>query len=345
MNMKDKNKVKTVHIWKDIVLFFLFILVVVLILLFTMVKVGESKLHESAFSGRLTEKAGQEKYKELNRDGVTYTYKEDLINILLLGIDGREKAVENTVYGAGPKSDAIYLATFDPGQRHVTFLNISRDTITDIRYMDSFGDEIGIFPGHLTLQYANGDGLHGSCEMTSEAVSHLLNGIPIHAYAALYWKAIVPIVEEIGAVPVNVPDYMCQLSPQIFSQSGYTYLNGRQALEYVEVRDIWQQGTNELRSIHQKEFMQSLFDTVKQKLKKDPLLIWRLKQEAEDYLVTDLALDEMFVIGLWGTGWEIGSLDIRSLPGESVEGDLHDEFYVDENEKQEFLLDLFYEKN
>ena len=336
---------KAVQIWKNIVCFLLLVLVIILVLLFTMVKMGERKLRKPVFWGTLTEKEEQEKYTEIIRDGVTYTYKKDLINILLLGIDGRETAVENTVYGAGPKSDAIYLAIFDQEQKHVTFLNISRDTITDIRYMDSFGDEIGIFPGHLTLQYANGDGLHWSCEMTSEAVAHLLDGIPIHAHAALYWKAIIPIVEEIGTIPVNVPDYMCKLSPQIFSQSGYTRLNGRQALEYVEVRDIWQQGTNELRSIHQKEFMQSLFDTVKQRLKKDPLLIWRLKRASKDYLVTDLALDEMLTIGLWGTGWEISSLDIRSLPGESVEGELHDEFHVNEEEKQEFLLDLFYEKN
>ncbi|MBR5509889.1 MAG: LCP family protein [Lachnospiraceae bacterium] len=344
MNMKVNPTEKRRCLWKDMLFGFVLLMAVGLVLLFTMMHMGKKKLLHPADYAVPTESTDPEAYKEIHRDGIHYTYKEDLVNILILGIDGEDKAVENTVYGAGPKSDAIYLATFDVKEKKLTFLSISRDTITGIHYTDSFGKDIGIFDGHLTLQYANGDGLHWSCELTSEAVSRLLDGIPVHAYTALYWNSIKPLTDAIGPVPVIVPEYMCWVNPPVFHYSGYMELDGRQAVEFVRERDINIPGSNEVRSVHQQEFLQSFFDVTKQKLKKNPLIVLELKKIIDDYLVTDLALDEMVTLASWVGGWDIQTLDIRSLPGESVEGDLHDEFYVDEQGKQELLLELFYQK-
>lgn len=338
----DGNKKK--RLIKDVIWCLVFLAAAAGVLLFTMVQVGGKKLRQPAAYGVPSEAEDPEAYRTIEFHGDTYTYRESLVNILCMGIDGRDKAVENTVYGAGPCSDAIYLAVLDLDQKKMTLLNISRDTMTGVRFLDSFGKDMGVFTSHLTLQYGCGDGLHGSCQMTSEAVSRLLGGIPIHAYAALYWNAVKPLTDAVGPVPVEVPDYMCWVNPPVFHHSGYTELDGRQALEFVRERDIDIQGSNEERSIHQQEFLQSLFRVVKEKIKKNPLLAWKMRIAVKDYLVTDIEPDELLTLASWAGSWEMERLDIRNLPGESVEGDLHDEFYVDEDGKQEILLELFYEK-
>lgn len=306
---------------------------------------GEAKLRQPASYGTPPEAEFPEAYRAVVWKGESYTYKENLINILCLGIDGREKAEENTIYGAGPRADAIYLATLDLEAKKVTLLSISRDSMTDILIIDSFGNEAGLFTSHLCLQYTFGDGLDSSCQLTSEAVSRLLGGIPIHAYCALYWSAIKPVTDTVGPIGVYVPEYMTWVNPPVFHESGWVELDGRQAVEYVRERDIQEQGSNEVRSTYQQEFLQALVNTTKQKIRKNPLLVWELMKVTEDYLVTDLELDEILALSRWIALWNVDDLKIDSLPGECVEGDMYDEFYVDEKAKNQLILDLFYEKN
>lgn len=309
-----------------------------------MAKIGEIRLEGRAKYGAFVEEGTDGDYHEVVWQGETYTYREHLVTILCLGVDGRGSAVENIEIGQGPKSDAIYLAVLDLEKKTLTLLNISRDSMAKIRIFDSLGMDVGLVDAQITLQYANGDGLASSCELTAAAVSRLLNGIPIDAYCALYWNSIKPLTDAVGPIPVEVPEYMTWVNPPVFHNSGYAELDGRQALEFVRERDIEEAGSNEVRSVYQQQFLQSLYTVTKEKIRKNPLMIWKIWKSVEDYVVTDLTLDQMLALGGLVGSWKVEELDIRSLPGECVEGRYHDEFWVDEVGKQKLILELFYEK-
>lgn len=346
MNTKDKKEPekKWRRRGKILVLLMLLLVGTVLTIFFLWMHRTEQKLKTTEKYSTPPESEDPDAYREVAWNGEIWHYREGLIQILCLGVDGRDKAVENTAYGFGPRADAIYLVTLDTKQKKMTLLNISRDTITDIRIIDSYGTDAGLSATHLCMQYACGDGLDWSCEMTSEAVSRLLNGIPIHAYCALYWNAITPITDLAGPIGVEVPEYMTWVNPPVFHESGWTEMDARQALEFVRDRDIESPGSNEVRSVYQQEFLQALFRAVKEKVKEDPRMIREFLSAVEEYLVTDLDTDETLLLALWAGIWGIDELDIKDLPGESVEGLVYDEFHVDVQASQELLIEMFYEK-
>ena len=189
--------------------------------------------------------------EEIQYEGENYRYRKNIVTILCLGIDGREKAEKNELIGFGPRADSIYAVVLDKERQKMTLLSISRDTIADVKIFDSLGQEIGAYPMQIGLQYSNGDGLEESCRLQAEAVSKLLNGIPIHGYCALYWNGIAKINDAVGQVEVEVPKELVELNPWSFKKTGLTKLTGDQAMEYMRDRDKSNVGGNESRSIRQ----------------------------------------------------------------------------------------------
>lgn len=281
---------------------------------------------------------------EILWNGDVYAYKEELINILILGIDGRGKAEKNEYFGFGPRADSIYLAVVNPSQGSMEFINISRDIITPIKMYDSLGQDMGNYPMQIGLQYCNGDGLEGSCQLMESAVSNLLGNIPIHGYCALYWNGITEIHEAVGPVTVNVPEYLVNLDFVTFEKSGMTELSAEQAKIYVQCRDINITGSDELRRQRQKEYFEALYDAAKKKISENPLSVLKIRDRIEPYLVTDLDTKEMLTLAYWLTTWDVRNINIKSIPGETVTGMFQDEYIVDQEQLQELMIQNFYEK-
>ena len=77
---------------------------------------GRNKLEKT---GKYTEQVVKPlpDYRCLTVGGQMYSYRDGLINILCLGVDGRGKAEADDTYGFGPKADCIYLAVLDMENR------------------------------------------------------------------------------------------------------------------------------------------------------------------------------------------------------------------------------------
>ena len=281
--------------------------------------------------------------EEIRYEGENYRYRKNIVTILCLGIDGREKAKKNELIGFGPRADSIYAVILDEEQQKMTLLSISRDTIAGVKIFDSLGQEIGTYPMQLGLQYSNGDGLEESCRLQTEAVSNLLDGIPIHGYCALYWNGIARINDAVGQVEVDVPKELVELNPWSFKKTGLTKLTGDQAMEYMRDRDKANVGGNESRSIRQRTYLEALYQQTKSQIK-NPVVLAKVFLAAKDYLVTNLDAVEIMTLASWISEWNINELSICALEGKSVTGESHDEFVIDEKAKQELLLELFYER-
>lgn len=337
--MKQKKKA----LWKTaryIALFLLLFVVLSVSVYAAMIQKGMSELKKPVGS------QGQGidfSTKEILWNGDVYEYREDLITILCLGIDGREEARENTAIGFGPRADSIYLAVVDLEQKELKLLNISRDSMAEIRLRDSLGQEAGFCEMQLGLQYAIGDGLEGSCHLMEEAVSKML-GIPIHGSCALYWKGVGEIHEVLGPVTVEVSKELHELDSATFEEAGLTELTGEQALVYVQGRDIQVEGSNGERTERQKEYMQALYGSAREKLKRNPLMVFSLWHAVEEYFVTDLAPSEIQALATLFCQLDMDELEIRSFSGSYVFGEFQDELWLDEEEKLELLIEVFYKK-
>lgn len=277
-------------------------------------------------------------------NGNMYEYREGLVNILFLGIDGRGKAEENTAVGFGPRADCIILVTLDIKQNTLTLLNISRDSVTPIRWFDSNGMEVGLYDYQLGLQYTLGDGLEGSCQLMEEAVSRMLGGIPIHGYCALYWEGVEMIQEETGPVTVLVPEELHELDPYHFLEYGEMELTPEQAKIFVQGRDIEQTGSNELRILRQQEYIKALYEKLKKKLIRNPFSVFALKDAVKEYLVTDLEMEELLSLSWKARGALNEDLHLLSVPGITEETEFQDEFHINQAAMDELMISLFYQR-
>ena len=304
---------------------------------------GRNKLEKT---GKYTEQVVKPlpDYHWLTVGGQMYSYRDGLINILCLGVDGRGKAEADNTYGFGPKADCIYLAVLDMENRTAKLINISRDSKVPIRWFDSTGKEIGLYDWQLGLQYTMGNGLEESCELMEEAVSRMLGGIPIHGYCALYWNGVSALQEELGNITLDVTEELSRLDSSHFPESGEQELTPEQIQIFVQGRDIKVTGSNEIRRERQQQYLRALYREVQKRVRRNPCSIWKMKSAVEDYLVTDLDTDEIAALS-WQLGarnWEFP--EIVNVPGTSVATKFQDEYQIDEAGLTDLVIDTFYRK-
>ena len=304
---------------------------------------GKNELEET---GKYAEQAYEPlpDYHWLTVGGRMYSYRDGLINILCLGVDGRGRAEADDTYGFGPKADCIYLAVLDMENRTAKLINISRDSKVPIRWFDSTGKEIGLYDWQLGLQYTMGNGLEESCELMEEAVSRMLGGIPIHGYCALYWNGVSALQEELGNITLDVTEELSRLDSSHFPESGEQELTPEQIQIFVQGRDIKVTGSNEIRRERQQQYLRALYREVQKRVRRNPCSIWKMKSAVEDYLVTDLDTDEIAALS-WQLGarnWEFP--EIVNVPGTSVATEFQDEYQIDEAGLTDLVIDTFYRK-
>ena len=283
-------------------------------------------------------------YRWLTKGGQMYSYRDGLINILCLGVDGRGKAEADDTYGFGPKADCIYLVVLDTENETIRLLNISRDSKVPIRWYDSTGKELGLYDWQLGLQYTMGNGLDASCELMEEAVSRMLGGIPIHGYCALYWNGVSALQEELGNITLDVTEELSRLDSSHFPESGEQELTPEQIQIFVQGRDIKVTGSNEIRRERQQQYLRALYREVQKRVRRNLCSIWKMKSAVEDYLVTDLDTSEIATLA-WQLGVRIQKLpEIVNVPGTSVATEFQDEYQIDEAGLTDLVIDTFYRK-
>ena len=108
---------------------------------------GTENMSEEADT-QLTEK----EYEVLMYEGQEYHYRDNLVNILCLGIDKDEimSVRDNTGNSVG-QSDAIYVASLDFDAKKVRIIAVPRDTMVTLEMYDGDGYYMGSCPGQLSL--------------------------------------------------------------------------------------------------------------------------------------------------------------------------------------------------
>lgn len=282
--------------------------------------------------------------KQVEYQGKTYQYRENLVNILCIGVDKEEVMSERDDDGGSlGQSDAILLVSLDFENNKIRVLAVPRDTMVSILMYDINGNNVGSFEGQITLQYAYADGQELSCAAVKDRVSSLFNGeVPIHAYAAFNLSCIGAMNDAVGGVTVTMDEDYTLMNPA-FEKGAVIHLQGEEAQQYVQGRDITVAGSAYTRIGRQKQYLKAFVEQAKIALRKDITLPVTLIQEFSDNMLMDITADEAIYLATKLLDCSFSEEDMKILPGEIRMGEVYEEYYLDETALQEEILELFYE--
>lgn len=271
-------------------------------------------------------------------NGVTYEYNKNMTSILCLGIDRDEFADSETeVIGQGGQSDMVILAAVDTSTGKTTLINISRDTMTDIAVYSDSGIYVETITAQLCLAYAYGDGRETSCENTKTAVQRLFYNIPINSYYALDLDGISTLNDCVGGIDVVSPETVWE-----FEEGESYHLVGDQAEQFVRKRVMDTPEANNRRMKRQQIYLDAFIDKVIEQTKEDIMTPVNLFNEATPYSCTNLNVSRVCYLAetIFANGGV--TMEMVTVPGESKKGEVHAEYYIDEEKFYEMFLDIYY---
>lgn len=282
-------------------------------------------------------------YETKNWKEEEYTYKDNLINILCIGVDKEEEmALRNDKDNSVGQSDALFLLSLDLEKDEVRLITIPRDTMVELEMYNSEGYYMGSRPGQITLQYAYADGLYNSAYLTMYQVSRLLNDIPINAYAAINVYSLYSLNDVVGGVDMTMDEDYTMFHPDL--KKGETvHLTGKTLECYLRGRDIRERKSAYKRNHRLKQYMLVYFEQAKKAIKKDMGIPFRCLEILKDNMITNVTEDEIIYLLSQVVDCSFSEENIYTIPGEQILGEQYEEFYVDEAALEEFIVDLFYE--
>ncbi len=291
------------------------------------------------------DKAIEGEVRPVRYEGKHYRYNEDLINILCLGIDHTNALDQDVLPGDRGQSDAIFLVSLDSKTRKIKILNIPRDLMMPINVYDSKGNFFTKRTMQLTLQYAYGEDGDDSCKKTADLISTLLLDIPIHRYCAINFNAVPVLNDAVGGVTLqmdseHVDVELQKLSP-MFAPGNTVHLMGERCFEYLHVRDIHTYASCEERAERQKVYIKEYIKAVKKKAKEDPGLLFELYSILDDNMTTDIGKIELLALPFYLEGLNFED-SIMSVEGKRIQGEIHEEFYADEEALKRMVVENFY---
>ena len=164
--------------------------------------------------------------------GVTLPENKDMYNLLLIGVDRREKS------WAG-NSDAMILLSINKKDKKIHMISFMRDLYADI-------------PGH-GVHKLNASCAYGGCPLVVTTIEQNY-GVNIDNYVSVDFDGLINIVDAIGGVQLEVSDaeaewangYILDMantkgedpSPHYFSGGGTYLCDGYQATAYSRIRHI-----------------------------------------------------------------------------------------------------------
>jgi len=307
---KKRKKKKTILDWVLIVLGILVGIVAVgAAVAFALFSSGRLKLkasvEEAQITGDETEAELKAKYSDIQwqdnwiaLDGDIYEYDKDTINLLFLGVDTKGKMKKETdlsIDSTPGQTDAVFVLSINPKRGTVSIIGIPRNGLINI---DKYDEDKHIFQtvyDELSLQYPwAGGGMFG-IEITKQKVSELLHGIPISGTFALSYDS-VPIVNDmVGGVDIEVMEDLT-FADEKFVKGAKLHLMGKDASVYTQRRDISIIGSASGRLKRQKQYILELFKQTKDTVKANPIIISDIYNALNDYMLTDVGLDESIYI-------------------------------------------------
>ena len=268
------------------------------------------------------------KQESLTYDGQEYPMKAHLQTVLLIGTDALE-AYEEKTEGVKPfynyhQADFLSLVVLDTDNNTAEILQLNRDTMTDVPWLDVLGEYGGTEFKQLCLAYNYGDGGMKSCKNTVSAVSGLLFDAPIDHYIQIPMTAIGVLNDLVGGVPVTIEEDMTVIDPA-FTEGAAVWLDGVQAEKFVRARMALENDTNLARMKRQRQYLDSFQKRAREAFNSDSEFMVKLMEKLSEFLQSDLTAQQLSDLVTRLDNSEIPP--IRYAEGELKMGEKYYEFY------------------
>ena len=285
-----------------------------------------------------------EKWQEgdISYNGKKYRYNSSIKTYLFLGTDNEGTMAESTGGLVGGQSDAMFLLVTNGNKKTMSLISINRNTMTMVDIYDLLDNCADQQRMQICLQYAYGDGGRTSCVRTAATVSKLFYNIPINGYFAMNMDAVPILNDAVGGVTVEVMQDLENESLGVSLKKGeMVTLNGKEAYVYIRSRDINEFDSASRRLERQNQYLLQLFKRVKDLALGNEATIARISELMEDYLVTSIDFVELAEDV---SEYAFDESHMYNVPGETVMGEIYEEYYVDEDALYEMILEIFYDE-
>lgn len=285
-----------------------------------------------------------EKTGSITLDGVRYDYFHEFESYLLIGTDNSGNEQGRGKRYQGNMADFLLLLVLDKTEQKYHFLQLNRDTITEVTLLQK--DNSGMASADIQLCTAHwyGGNPQQSSENTVNAVSNLLGGVPITGYYTINMEHIPALNHAVGGVTVTIEDDFSKVAPEM-EQGKTIKLNDKQAYLYVHDRYSVGDEQNLSRMKRQRQYMEAYIDEVMTKSKQNPEFINELYHSMEEYTVTNIRGKEISQIVNMvkkGTGTGVHTFEGTSKVGKILgDGIDHTEFFIDKKSMQKILTSLY----
>lgn len=300
---------------------------------------------ESWFEGSETEEDFDFGLDEdwLTLNDMEYTLKDKLKCYLFIGTDhsGNEDATDETYKGS--MADFLLLVILNKTDHTYGFIQLNRDTITDVTIIDSDGEVTGSSEEQLCTAHWYGGSRQQSCLNTVETVSELLGGLTIDGYYSVGMDEIAKLNHVIGGVEVTIEDDFSKVDPSLVK--GKTIkLNDEQAYHYLSSRMNVGNGDNEARMRRQRTYMEGAYDKVIDRVKAEKNFLEDITDNLGDSVTTNMNGDDFGEIrNVFRDGKDLGIMvpEGETVLGSKLDDGLeHYEFYLDEAGLADMMIRL-----
>lgn len=278
----------------------------------------------------------------IDEDGSAYNYRDDVISILLMGIDymNDESKWFYETESNGGNADVLCLVVLDTTTFDFSILYIPRDTMADVIAMDANGKYLDTTFTNISTAHSYGDGKDLSCRLTTDAVSRLLCGAPVSRYAALDYNALSTLNDLLGGLTVTFDQDYTDVN-RAYTRGNTVTLNRRAMSTFITYRN-----ENDLEGAYNRGMrsmlvLRAMFDQCKGKILENPSVALDYYNGLKEYLTTDLTLTEITYLARNMGNMNFGSDTIVRLPGETMMGERYAEFYPDETWIHDFVVERF----
>lgn len=330
----------------NIIIAVLFLVIIVLAVLLFVKTIAEDEKSETIESTNTANDAEDvenvEKWQEgaITYNGRKYCYNTAIKTYLFMGIDN-DGVVGKAADGiSGGQSDSMFLLVENSEEETLSIIAINRNAMTLIDTYDEEGNYLGQITAQICLQHGYGDGMRTSCIRSVDAVSRLFYNLPISGYIAINMGAIQQMNDSVGGVTVEVMQDLENESMGVSLKQGETVtLSGDEAYVYLRSRDIEEFDSATRRLERQQQYLIGFMAQAKRVAQADESAVLRIYNSIEAYLVTNMDFDKLAGEAL---DYTFDESQMYTVPGETIMGDVYEEFYIDEDEFYQMVIDIFY---
>ena len=122
------------------------------------------------------------------------------------------------------------------------------------------------------------------------------------------------------------------------------HLEGDSAYYYVKARDISIYASNDGRLERQKQYLNGFLESARETAENNSNAAIELFSAIGSMMTTNITADEISYLAPSITTYRFGEADLILLDGETKKSGKFEEFYVDQDDLYETILEVFYEK-